>query len=316
MSSLTREVLAWAVAHHNTLTVAVLRGCGISRFQQERLVTEGVLVRVSNGVYSFAGAAHDEMTLCVAACSHRFGLVLAGPTAARLWGLRRVRRDGLVHVIAPPHSHPIKAPWLRPYRTSMLDPADISLRSRDRIVLTSPARTAVDLARWLPTDDLRSVIDQIEHEGLGQTVTMRRVADGLNTRGRPWVRRFLGVLDDRASGGTRASHGESRLIQALRERGISDVVSQLPLDLPGLGRIRLDAAVERIRWGVEVDGHDSHFSEVGGARDRDRDTICDSVGWQVNRVATRSLDQDFDAAVDRLMAAYRRRSADVVPGAA
>ena len=72
-------------------------------------------------------------------------------------------RDGLVHVIAPPHSHPIKAPWLRPYRTALLDPADISVRRSDGIALTSPARTAVDLARWLRADDLRSVIDQIEH---------------------------------------------------------------------------------------------------------------------------------------------------------
>ena len=72
----------------------------------------------------------------------------------------------------------------------------------------------------------------------------------------------------------------------------------------------LDAAVERICWGVEVDGHPRHFTVVGGAADRDRDTISDSIGWRVNRVATLSLDRHFDVAVDRLMAAYRRRCAD------
>ena len=145
----------------------------------------------------------------MAACAHPSGLVIAGPTAGRLWGLRRMPKDGLIHVIAPPRSHPASVPWLQPYRTSMLDPADIAHRDAEGIHLTSPSRTAVDLTRWLNDDQLRSVIDQVEHDGMGLASTMRRVGESLDTPGRPWARRFLDVLADRA-GGTRASDGESR----------------------------------------------------------------------------------------------------------
>jgi very-short-patch-repair endonuclease len=306
MNALTREALAWAAGHHNTMSTIVLRSCGVTRAQQRKLITEGILERISDGVYRFTGASADELSLCSAACSHPIGLVVAGPTAGRLWGLRRLPKDDLVHVIAPPATNPISAPWLAPYRTSMLDPGDIVYRD-DGIALTSPPRTAVDLCRWLSVDDLRSVIDQIEHEHKGSAATMRRVATMLDTPGRPWARRFLDVLDDRAAGRAPESHGESRVLAALRARGLVDVEPQRWLDLPGWGRIRLDAAVDRIRWGIEIDGHGDHFTELGAARDRDRDLICDAIGWRVSRIATVSLQRAFRTSIDRLMAVYYRR---------
>lgn len=315
MSALTRESLAWAATHHNTLSTIVLRSCGVTKAQQHRLVNEGILERITDGVYRFTGSLPTELTLCRAACSHRSGLVVAGPTAGRIWKSRRMPYDHLVHVIAPPASHPITAPWLVPYRTSMLDPGDITYRE-DGIAVTSPPRTAVDLSRWLSADDLRSVIDQYVHEGKGTAATMRRIAEQLNTRGRPWARRFLDVLDDRAAGRPPESHGESLVLAELRARGLADVQAQRWLDLPGWGRIRLDAAVDRIRWGIEIDGHGDHFTEIGGARDRDRDLVCDAIGWRVSRVATLSLNNSFRTSIDRLMAVYHRRCSEFLGDAA
>ncbi len=310
MSAINEEALVWAADHHSTLTTERIRACGITSSQQRRLVSQGVLVRLADGTYRCVGMAPSLPALCVAASAHPKGLVVAGPTAGILWGLRRMPRDGLVHVIAPPMSHPIGAPWLRAYRTALLDPADI-VRRDDGIVITSPPRTAVDLARWLPDDDLRSVIDQIEHLRLAQAVTMRRVAMLLDTRGRPWARRFLDVLDRRASGGTRESHGESLVVNALRDRGVADLESQRWLTVPHWGRVRLDAAVERLRWGIEIDGHPEHFSEQGAARDRERDLACDAIGWRVSRIAQLSLDRSFRTSIDRLMAVYLRRVDDI-----
>lgn len=307
MGALNREVLAWAAAHHQVLTVPILRQYGISDAQRRRLITEGVLVRLSDGVYQFTGAGVDELGLCVAACAHWRELVIGGPTSSRQWGYRKTPQDELIHTIAPPATTPIRAPWIKVYRTAMLDPADITYRD-DGIRLTSPPRTAVDMARWLNDDDLRSLIDHVEYLGHATAATMHRVAKSLDTPGRPWARRFLAVLDDRATGGPRASTGESIVLHALRERGVTDATSQHRLDLPGFAHpIRLDAAVVRIRWGVEVDGHPDHFSELGGAYDRERDLAADAIGWRVSRIAKLTLERNPKRAIDRLMAVYERR---------
>lgn len=310
MTKLTREVLAWSASHHTTITSVVLRDQGISLSQQRRLVRDGVIQRLIDGSYRFTGAKADELTLCASACSHASGLVVAGPTAGRLWGLRRMPADRLVHVIAPPASHPTTAPWLKAYRTAMLDPAHVVDRG-DGIRLTCPPRTVVDLARHLTDTDLRSVIDQLVHREMCTPATMLAVAETLATPGRPWARRFIRVLTRRPDGPAPESHGESRVVAALVERGITDLTPQRWLDVPGWGRVRLDAAVDRVRWGIEIDGHPEHFTEAGATRDRERDLACDAFGWRVSRVTGASLDREFSVTIDRLMAVYRQRSREI-----
>lgn len=311
MGALNKEVLAWAAAHHGALTTPILRQYGISDAQRRRLVTDGLLVRLSDGRYQFAGSPIDERGLCVAACAHWRELVVGGPTASRHYGYRKTPHDDLVHTLAPPATTPIRAPWIKHYRTAQLDPADIVYLD-DGVRVTSPPRTAVDMTRWLNDDDLRSLIDHVEYLGHTTAATMRGVAEALDTPGRPWARRFMSILDDRAEGGPRASNGESLVVQMLRERGLGDLTTQYRLDLPGFAHpVRLDAAVPRLRWGVEVDGHPDHFSQLGGAYDRERDLACDAIGWRVSRIAKLTLDRDPQRAIERLMAVYRRRSLEV-----
>src|SRR6478735_7814294 len=125
MGALNREILAWAAAHHQALTTAIMRQYGISDAQRRRLIADGVLVRLSDGVYRFAGAPVSELGLCIAACAHWRELVICGPTSARQYGYRKAPQDDLVHTLAPPATTPIRAPWNKLYRTALLDPADI-----------------------------------------------------------------------------------------------------------------------------------------------------------------------------------------------
>ncbi|MEO5724439.1 MAG: type IV toxin-antitoxin system AbiEi family antitoxin domain-containing protein, partial [Ilumatobacteraceae bacterium] len=208
MTTLPKDVLHWIAGYHGTVTSVALRERGISAFQQRRLVQDGTLIRMINGSYRFAGAPSNHHDRYVSACSHASELVICGPSAGLLWNLRRMPRDGLVHVIAPPHSNPTTAPWLKPYRTALLDPRHVVHRL-DGIRLTAPPRTAVDLSRHLNGTDLRSIIDQLVHRGTCTPETMRDVALSLDTPGRPWARRFLDVLDKRPAGPPTESHGES-----------------------------------------------------------------------------------------------------------
>src|SRR5687768_9726390 len=111
MTTFDPRVLAWLRAHHATISTDAMRAARdgdapLSQRQRRRRVGDGSLRRLVDGAYLFTGGLEDEVARSAALCTSRPALVLCGPTAARLWELRRAPRDGLVHVIAPPHSNP------------------------------------------------------------------------------------------------------------------------------------------------------------------------------------------------------------------
>ena len=223
MSALNRPVLDRTVDHHTVVSDTDLSRMGVSRSQRRALVEENILQRVLDGSYRFPGSPNDELARCVAACLRPGGLIVEGPTAGRIWRYRRMPRDGFVYVIAPPASNPSVEPWLKPYRTSMIDSLHVVERP-DGIRLTSPARTAVDLTRHLSDSDLLSVIDQVESEGMATSQTMWQVALTWQHRAGPGRAVIPSVLEQRPQhGGVPESHWESRVVAALIERGIRDL---------------------------------------------------------------------------------------------
>ncbi len=183
MSGFDHRITSWMRDHHAVVSSGVLTGAGVSETQRRRLVEHGVLERVVHGAYRFRGVPDDELSRCVALCSSRPRLVVAGPTAGRIWGIRRSPRDQLVHVLAPPASNPCREPWVRVYRTALIDPGDI-VHCRDGLRLTSPPRTLVDLARHLSSEALASAVESALHEQLCTLATMQRVARRPATPGR------------------------------------------------------------------------------------------------------------------------------------
>ena len=103
---------------------------GVGPDRINRLVYAGLLERVLDGAYRLVSHTESESGRSLAVSLSRPGVAIAGPTAARLWGFRRVPRDGLVHVIVKPHGQPGRAPWLRTYRTAMIRDEDIVTRAR------------------------------------------------------------------------------------------------------------------------------------------------------------------------------------------
>ena len=141
--SLDARSLAWLRDHHATISTAALDEHGIDRDARRRLVASGILDRVVDGGYRFTGVADDERSRCAALCASRPHLVVGGPTAGRLWDLRRSPRDGVVHVIAPPRSNPCCAPWV-----ARLPNGDIARRRRRPATRWHPGDQSSADASW------------------------------------------------------------------------------------------------------------------------------------------------------------------------
>ncbi len=304
MAHLTASAHDHFARQHGVASVDQLVDAGISRRQIERLEEDGAIELVLRGVYRSRSVRADELARCAAICLARHGVAIAGPTAGRLWGFRRLRRDQRVHILAPPASNPATASWVRTYRTAAVHPVDI-IEREDGIRLTTRARTAFDLARHLGPDDLLSVIEQAIRDGGLDDAALRQVAvDWLSPR-RPWARTFLRQLDRRLMGGAAESHAEVHVGTVLAECGVRGLVRQYEVDIPGYGPARFDLAIPRLRWAIEIDIFPTHDETIGRLRDQRRDAAAIGAGWTTTRLSRAQYERDLPGWATRTAALYR-----------
>lgn len=294
--------------HYGVIEVRPDDPDGLTPDQVRYLVRSGVLERVLDGAYRLTSHPLDERARCAAVSLARPLLTIAGPTAGRLWELRRSPRGATIHVIAPRAAQPCRAAWVEPYRTDALDPVDIEQRP-DGIRITSARRTALDLTRFIGWSDLRSMIEDGIHRQLFTADDLLEVATPLATPGRPWVKTFIRAVEGRGRGPAAESHWEDRVFRALGRR-LDGLARQVAVDLPGYGRARFDLAIPSIRWALEIDVHPSHHDHAGVLRDKRRDRAASRAGWQVSRVGEPDLRAHFQRTVDELVAIARQRSHD------
>lgn len=305
MSDFTPAALAVLAAHHHVATGPMLQRAGISRNRRRRLVAEGLLVPVHRRVYRLAGARVTLESRCAALCLEHPQGFITGPTGGSMVGLRRVGRPDPLHFAVPHGSNigPIPGVILR--QTTIIDRAHVQQRS-DGIRIASPQRLAFDLAADLSEIDHASIVEQLLSDRRCTLASLGRVGRQLVHPARRGSNLFVATLATRLDGGPLESHPEVLLAKALRERGVP-VVAQYPdLVLPNGRSIRLDLAVPDIRWGIEIDGHSSHFMLEGGTNDRRRDRQCHLIGWEVERVTPLDL-VDLDTICDELVELYHLR---------
>lgn len=285
---------------HGVAAVHQLLDAGLGPRQIERLEAVRAIELVLRGVYRSPSVPVTELMRCAAVSLANPDLAVAGPTAGRIWGFRRLPADARVHVLAPPASNPAVARWVRPYRTAAVHRQDV-LQRQDGIRLTTRARTAFDLARFLRPDDLLSVIEQAMHDGHLDELDLRAVAvDWLSPR-RSWAWTFLRQLDRRLAGGPAESHAEVRVADALRRRGLRGLVRQYEVKLPGYGPARFDLAVPRLHWAIEIDVFPTHDESIGRQRDRRRDAAAEIEGWITTRLDRHTYEHDLDDWVDMMV---------------
>ncbi|CAN5601224.1 hypothetical protein BH23ACT3_BH23ACT3_22610 [soil metagenome] len=304
MSVLPATILSFARAHHGVLSADLLSTSGVGRHARARLVRQGFLQPMHVGVYRISSHPMTFEQQCVAACFTADDLVICGPSAGRLIGLRRMPR-GPVHAMV--ERRKIDLDRVVVHRTTTLGPGDIAFRS-DGIRLLKPSRLVPDLARFLDDLDLESVIDQLLDRRSTSIPSLCASARRLRSPGRDGTARLGRVLEARPAWlKPKDSHLEVNVLRALADRGIP-LVPQFELDIGEVVPIHLDGADPEIRFGLEVDHVSWHGGRVEAQRDKRRDRRALQIGWLVTRVTDEDLELDFDGVIAEVVDIHRQQS--------
>lgn len=300
MVSIPRSVLDAARGRHGLVVSADLRAAHIVGRARSDALNSGQLVPVHRGVYRLASHPVTFEMRCAAACLAAPDAVIAGPTAGRLLGLRKVFTEN-IHVIA---KRAIELEGIDAHRTDLLTSDDVTVL--DGLPILRPGRLLCDLAAHLDDAALESVIEQALDRRLITLPTLRRHASRFIAPGRPGSVRLRRVLESRPMWLRPVdSDIELRLWRALRARGL-ELERQVSVSLDGGEAVVIDLAVRSCRFGIEVDHVTWHGGRLDAQRDKRRDRMLLRVGWTIARVTDEDIEQRLDQTVDQLVAIANR----------
>lgn len=307
MRQLTAPALHVLHRQQNLISFRQLAEAGVSRSVRDRLVAEGALEAVGKSVLSVPGAALTVERRAITMCLQHPQGHITGPTAGRFVGLRRMPKLADIAFVVPHGSRIDVPPGVR-LRQATLIPPEHRRRLDNGLVVANWARLAFDLAVDLPWMDLLSVVEQMLHEGHTSLAELAAVGNLLCRPGRTGSRRFASVLAQRGAQAPVESHPELRVLRGLQGLGVPVVPQLRHLQLSNGQRIRIDMAVEDVRWAVEVDVHPDHGQLFGSTKDKRRDRQLHLIDWQVERVTSLDL-LDLDGVLGELHRLYHARVA-------
>ncbi|RZS89434.1 hypothetical protein EV189_1197 [Motilibacter rhizosphaerae] len=275
-----------------------------------RRVRDGDVRRVTKGVYLPAGAPDDIVTrLQVAALVLPEGGVLARRGAAWAYGIDArppgTEREALVLEVAVPRGvQPVRRAGLRCF---VEDLAAGDVHRLDGVPVTTPLRTAADLARWLPRPDALAALDALSRSGALDRTGLARELDRWTGYAHVRQARELAALVEPRS----ESWGESTTRLRLHDAGFPAPAAQVEV-IVGRRRFRLDLAWTRLRKALEYDGQEWHSSAKQRRRDEERRRLLGSVGWEVAVVTKEHVlgrGRHFEEVVARLLGVVPERLA-------
>jgi len=273
-------VLTTDLLPRTPFTWPMARALGIPRHELARMVDVGEVRRVLRNVYVVDTVA-DSLEVRVAAA----GLVISDwavirdRTAAWLWGVDTFEFRELE--ILPPIESCVRRGHTRTRRDEVRggtrDLSDEDVVEMGSIAVTTPLRTALDLACHLRRGDALAALDGFMREhGLTHQQLRRELRRYFRRRGVVQARQLIALADPLAE-----SPGESWTRMAMLDRGLPAPVLQHWVEDGGRRRYRLDMAYPKHRLAVEYDGRGFHTTPEQREHDRERRTWLEQQGWTV-----------------------------------
>ena len=280
------RVAALADRQYGVVTRTQLTELGLGRGAIDARVRAGHLHRVHRGVYAVGRRAlttKGRFLAAVFACGNQ--AVLSHQSAAVLWELRP-ERGRRIDVTVPTTGGRTRRGAMIVHRSPL---PDREVTVRDRVPVTTVARTIVDLADVLPRRALERAIDEAAY--------LRHDIDSLEAkRGRRGYGLLSKVLADHDTGSTwTRSELEEQMLALCRRFGLP-----APEVNAMIGGHEVDFVWRDARVIVETDGWAAHGTRRAFERDRIRDAELMAAGWRVIRVTMRRLEREPEAVAKQL----------------
>jgi predicted transcriptional regulator of viral defense system len=286
---------------HGVVSIRQLEGpLGFSQRSVARAVEGGRLHRVHRGVYAIGHTELSQRAECLAAVlAVGPGALLSYYSAGWLWGLWSGSPAPFeVTAFVPRHHQPPKG--VRRHRARNLDDEDRALI--DGIPVTSVARTLLDLAWKLRSDQLRRVLARAEDLGLFDLEAIHAVIK--RNRGHHGAKRLRFALSIYERPIWTRSDFERQFVEHLVESG-------LPRPATGWNEVghELDVYWPEYGFGIELDTWETHGTRDAFERDHDRDIDFAVADIKTIRVSERQFRREPDQIVGKVALLLERRRA-------
>lgn len=285
-----RMLAVLADRQHGVVARPQLLALGFGRGAIAHRVDRRRLYRIHRGVYAPGrpvSTPRGRWLAAVFACGG--DAVLSHGSAAALWGLKRAV-EAHPHVLVTHMRAPGPAGVIV-HRTRSLPGSQRT--ARDRIPITTVARTLLDLAAIVNAATLRRTFeeaDRLRLLDLKALIELRGVATG---------RRGIGNLDALLS-----ELHEPEIDRSELERRFAELCDREDLPRPARNVIaagfEVDALWPAERLVVELDGFSNHRSRAAFERDRERDAALMLAGFRVLRVTYRRLEREPNAVAEAI----------------
>jgi very-short-patch-repair endonuclease len=268
-----------AESQHGVIAAAQLYSLGLSETQVRTRARNGLLHRIHHGVYGVGRRSlppRGHWMAAVLAC--RGDALLSHQAAGELWG---IRRSTLGRMPRPPIDITVigrggrSRPGILVHRCRML--IDAERATWDRIPVTSPDRTILDLACRLPRRQLERAVDEAERLRLCDETDLRLIVEA--HKGERGCGALGRLLDEHAVGSTPTRNDFEEAFLALCRRYR---LPQPRVNVPLLDYV-VDFLWPEARLVVEVDGRATHGTRRAFQVDRDRDGRLAVAGYHVLR---------------------------------
>jgi very-short-patch-repair endonuclease/predicted transcriptional regulator of viral defense system len=282
-----------AGCQHGVVSRAQLAALGLEPHMVDYRVMVGRLHAVHRGVYAVGHRALTRDGMFMAATLVADGAVLSHRSAAALLGMRPADRSVVDITVGRQLRHRDRVVIHRAH----LPPDEVT--TRHGILVTSPARTLLDLAPLISPQELERAATEAEVQRLGSRTSLAALVARYPKRsGTAEIRRLL--RDGQIGRNVTKRELELRFLTFLDAAKLPRPRINARVELP-LDRPEVDCLWAEHRLVVELDGFDTHRTRRSFEADRARDRTLQVAGYRVVRVTWRHLTEE-----SRLLAAQFR----------
>jgi very-short-patch-repair endonuclease len=298
------RIAAIADAQRGRVSRAQLTAAGITDSAIRTRTAKSWLHRLHIAVYAVGHRAPIGLGAETAALlAVGDGAVLSHQTAVVIWRLIPVGfAPAQIHLTVVGRDS-AKPAGIVVHRTRRLHRRD--LRIEQRLPLTSPARTILDLADVLPIGELEKILD----EGIAsKIVRLTQVEEVLarSGQGRHGAPALQSLVDERRSGkatGRTRSEGERRFFELLRAAQLPLPEKNAPIHGFTADFLWRDEGVV-----VEFDSYQFHSTKSAFERDHRKDAVFKANHLDVTRITWEQMEDEPYAIVARLAKTLTERT--------